>query len=72
MRDIGPDAGAGARLIVRHGSAVEQIAALAEQLQVDAVIASHDDDPAALRARRRGARRACSGSMRSFTPSKTI
>ncbi len=40
--------GRGVRLLVRHGRAVEQISALAEQLKVDAVIVSHDDDPAAL------------------------
>ncbi len=36
------------RLIVRHGKAVDEITALADTLQVDAVVASHDDDPAAL------------------------
>ncbi|MEO8278051.1 MAG: deoxyribodipyrimidine photo-lyase [Ideonella sp.] len=36
------------RLIVRHGKAIDEITALATRLQVDAVIASHDDDPAAL------------------------
>ncbi|MEO7243878.1 MAG: deoxyribodipyrimidine photo-lyase, partial [Rubrivivax sp.] len=37
-----------ARLIVRHGLAVDQIPALASALQVQAVHASHDDEPAAL------------------------
>ncbi|MFO1219038.1 MAG: deoxyribodipyrimidine photo-lyase [Burkholderiaceae bacterium] len=35
-------------LIVRHGEAVAQIASLAAQLGVQAVYASHDDDPYAL------------------------
>ncbi len=39
---------AGAGLIVRHGQAVEEIAALAAALGVQAVYASHDDEPAAL------------------------
>jgi deoxyribodipyrimidine photo-lyase len=39
----------GARLLVRHGHAVDEIAALATQLGVDAVYANHDDEPAALR-----------------------
>jgi deoxyribodipyrimidine photo-lyase len=38
----------GAGLIVRHGPAVAQIAALARTLHVQAVYASHDDEPAAL------------------------
>ena len=38
----------GARLIVRHGRAVNEIATLATQLDVDAVYASHDDEPQAL------------------------
>jgi len=37
-----------ARLIVRQGRAVDEIAALATQLGVDAVYASHDDEPQAL------------------------
>jgi deoxyribodipyrimidine photo-lyase len=47
---------AGARLLVRHGEPVQQVAQLAMQLGVQAVYASHDDDPYALQrdARARG------------------
>jgi deoxyribodipyrimidine photo-lyase len=47
----------GARLLVRHGDAVHEIVALAAELGVQAVYASHDDDPYALArdARVRGA-----------------
>ena len=47
----------GAGLLVRHGRAVDEIVALARALHVQAVYASHDDDPAALArdARVRGA-----------------
>lgn len=47
----------GAGLIVRHGQAVDEIVALARSLGVQAVYASHDDDPQALArdARARGA-----------------
>ena len=38
----------GVGLIVRHGRAAAEIVALARALQVQAVYASHDDDPAAL------------------------
>jgi deoxyribodipyrimidine photo-lyase len=38
----------GVGLIVRHGNASDEITALARQLRVQAVYASHDDDPAAL------------------------
>ncbi len=38
----------GAGLLVRHGHAVAEIAALARGLGVQAVYANHDDDPAAL------------------------
>ena len=38
----------GARLLVRCGRAVEQIAALAAQLRVQAVYANHDDDPSSV------------------------
>jgi len=38
----------GVRLIVRHGKASDEVSALARQLRVQAVYASHDDDPAAL------------------------
>ena len=38
----------GVRLLVRHGHAAHEIAALANQLHVQAVYANHDDDPAAL------------------------
>jgi len=40
--------GAGTRLLVRHGEAVGQIVQLALRLGVQAVYASHDDDPYAL------------------------
>jgi deoxyribodipyrimidine photo-lyase len=39
---------AGARLLVRHGQARDEIVRLARQLHVQAVYASHDDEPAAL------------------------
>lgn len=39
----------GARLLVRHGRAVDEIAALAVLLGVGVVYANHDDDPQALR-----------------------
>ena len=39
---------AGVRLIVRHGTAVDVVAQVAEALHVQAVYASHDDEPAAL------------------------
>jgi deoxyribodipyrimidine photo-lyase len=39
----------GGGLLVRHGRAVEEVASLARQLGVQAVFASHDDEPAALR-----------------------
>ena len=38
----------GARLLVREGAAVDEIAALASQLGVQAVFANHDDEPQAL------------------------
>ena len=38
----------GAGLIVRHGAAVDEVVALARRLHVQAVYASHDDEPAAL------------------------
>jgi deoxyribodipyrimidine photo-lyase len=38
----------GAGLIVRHGHATDEIPALARALQVQAVYANHDDEPAAL------------------------
>jgi deoxyribodipyrimidine photo-lyase len=43
----------GVGLIVRHGAAAEEIAALAQQLHVQAVFANHDDEPAALERDRR-------------------
>ncbi len=48
---------AGVRLVVRHGEAVTEIPRLARELDVQAVFASHDDDPYALTrdARVRGA-----------------
>jgi deoxyribodipyrimidine photo-lyase len=39
---------AGAGLVVRHGVAVDEVASLAAALHVQAVYASHDDEPAAL------------------------
>ena len=41
--------GGRARLLVRHGRACDEIVALATRLGVQAVYASHDDEPAALR-----------------------
>ncbi len=41
-------AGDGVRLLVRHGSAVDEIVRLADALHVQAVYANHDDEPAAL------------------------
>ncbi len=38
----------GAGLVVRHGQARDEVCALARELHVQAVYASHDDDPAAL------------------------
>ena len=38
----------GARLIVRHARAQDDIPALAQELQVQAVFVNHDDEPAAL------------------------
>jgi deoxyribodipyrimidine photo-lyase len=38
----------GAGLIVRHGQAIDEIVRLARQLGVDEVVASHDDEPAAI------------------------
>jgi len=38
----------GVRLLLRHGHAVDEVAALAAALRVQAVYANHDDDPAAL------------------------
>jgi deoxyribodipyrimidine photo-lyase len=48
---------AGVRLLVRHGAGADEIVALAAELHVQAVFASHDDDPYALTrdARARGA-----------------
>ncbi|MBV9890230.1 MAG: deoxyribodipyrimidine photo-lyase [Rhizobacter sp.] len=40
---------AGVRLLVRHGPGADEIVALAAELRVQAVYASHDDDPYALR-----------------------
>ncbi len=47
----------GVRLLVRHGQGADEIVALADGLHVQAVFASHDDDPYALArdARARGA-----------------
>ena len=44
LRELRP----GAALIVRHGRAEDEIVRLALQLGVDLVVASHDDEPAAL------------------------
>ncbi len=44
---------AGAGLIVRHGDAVAEIGALAQALHVQAVYASHDDEPQSLERDRR-------------------
>ena len=49
LRALGDHHGVpGAGLLVRHGDAVESIVRLASELHVQAVYASHDDDPAAL------------------------
>ena len=49
LRQLGAHHGhAGVRLLVRHGQAVTEIAALARKLGVQAVYANHDDEPAAL------------------------
>jgi len=44
LRELQPGAG----LIVRHGRAEDEIVRLAQTLGVDLVVASHDDEPAAL------------------------
>ncbi len=44
----GADGAEGVGLIVRHGNAVQMLPALASELGVQAVFASHDDDPYAL------------------------
>ncbi len=49
-----------ARLLVRHGRAVDEVATLARTLGVDAVFANHDDEPFAL-ARDAAARAALAG-----------
>src|SRR5262245_52580193 len=49
LNELARRAGApGARLLVRHGEPVEQIMQLSQRLGVQAVYASHDDDPYAL------------------------
>ena len=49
LRELGAHHGhARVRLLVRHGKAVAEIAALARKLGVQAVYANHDDEPAAL------------------------
>jgi deoxyribodipyrimidine photo-lyase len=49
LRELGAQHGhAGVRLIVRHGRACDEVAALATELGVQAVYANHDDEPAAL------------------------
>ncbi|MBK7264355.1 MAG: deoxyribodipyrimidine photo-lyase [Rubrivivax sp.] len=49
LRALGASHGVeGCGLLVCQGQAPEQVAALAQSLQVDAVFASHDDDPVAL------------------------
>ena len=58
LRTLAASCGAeGGGLIVRDGPAVDEIAGIAQSLQVQAVYANHDDDPAALArdARARGA-----------------
>ncbi|MFN5775223.1 MAG: deoxyribodipyrimidine photo-lyase, partial [Burkholderiaceae bacterium] len=45
LHALGAQPGAG--LIVRHGTAVEEIARLAKALGVQAVFANHDDEPQA-------------------------
>jgi deoxyribodipyrimidine photo-lyase len=49
LRELGAQHGhTGVRLLVRHGRAVDEIAALSRSLGVQAVFANHDDEPAAL------------------------
>ena len=60
----------GAGLIVRQGQAVEQIGALARSLQVQAVYANHDDEPAAL-ARDAQVRGALAAAGVGCTPART-
>ena len=49
LRALGSSHGVeGSGLIVRHGRGVDEVAALAAQLGVQAVYANHDDEPAAL------------------------
>jgi deoxyribodipyrimidine photo-lyase len=50
LRELGAQHGAeGVRLLVRHGRAPDEIASLSASLGVQAVYASHDDEPFALR-----------------------
>ena len=50
LRELGAAHGrAKVRLLVRHGDAAHEIAALAGQLRAEAVYANHDDEPEALR-----------------------
>lgn len=54
LRALGASHGiAGCGLIVRHGPAVDEVAAVAAALDVQAVFASHDDDPYAITRDRR-------------------
>ncbi len=46
LRDASP--GRDARLLVRHGRAIELVPAMAEALQVDAVFVNHDYEPSAV------------------------
>lgn len=55
----------GGGLIVRHGRAVDAVVQLAAALQVQAVVASHDDEPAAL-ARDAATREALAADGRAF------
>jgi deoxyribodipyrimidine photo-lyase len=49
LRTLGTQHGIqGVRLLVRHGRAVDEIASLAQVLNVQAVYANHDDEPLAL------------------------
>jgi deoxyribodipyrimidine photo-lyase len=57
----------GAGLLVRHGWPLEEIPALAERLGVQAVFASHDDDPAALVRDAEAERRLTAAGRRFFT-----
>ena len=61
LRRLAPGSG----LIVRHGRALDEVTRLAAALEVQAVVVSHDDEPAAL-ARDAAVREALAGAGRAF------